>query len=539
MFNLFNALKLKLPEEISATPSKRIYLSIIADYHLHLALCELIDNAIDNWVFNERREELYIDIDLDYEQQSINVKDNSGGIHEQDLPLIVGPGQSRDNPNKEIIGVFGVGSKRAVVALSKEIKIYSRHSNSKTLLIEINDEWIEDEDNWDLPVFEVSQIEENTTEIRLNVLREQIQESKHTDLVEHLSTTYAQFLTEGGLTLRLNDIEITPKTFDSWSYPPDYESVKSEGPIKFKDREEIQVSITGGLTKSHREGDSNINEYGVYFYCNNRLISRAYKGDEIGFNSPFRIGKPHVSYSLVRVIVELTGPVHLMPWNSSKSNIDFKHKTFLEISEHIQRIFTTYATMSKTWSSDWPNQIFKYSVGDIKREVLSDFSSTARIHVPVIKRSPKKVKYIDLIKKNNKTIAIAKPWTKGHYESIIAVEEISKLKIEQSNRIAMLLLDSTLEIAFKDYLVNESGNRYNAGRLAALMSNRVDVHTEVGNNIRVKNGTWQKVNYFYNLRCELVHKRIAVTISDDDVENFRELVEYLLKKMFKLNFKRN
>jgi len=532
-------LKFKLPDEISAIPSKRIYLSIIADYHLNLALCELIDNAIDNWIFNGRNEELYIDIDLDYEQQSINVKDNSGGIQEQDLPLIVGPGQSRENPSKEIIGVFGVGSKRAVVALSKDIKIYSRHNNSKTLMIEIDDEWIEDEDNWDLPVYQVSEIEENTTEIKLSVLREQIQESKHKDLVEHLSTTYAQFLIEGGLILRLNDIEITPKTFDNWSYPPEYEPIKSEGPIKFKDIEEIQVSITGGLTKSHKEGDSDISEYGVYFYCNNRLISRAYKGDEIGFNSPFKIGKPHVSYSLVRVIVELSGAVNLMPWNSSKSSIDFKHKTFLEISEHIQRVFTTYAAMSKNWSGDWPNQVFKYAVGDIKRELLVDISGSTRIHVPIIKRSPKRVKYIDQIKKNNKEIGIAKPWTKGHYESIIAVEEISKLKIEQSNRIAMLLLDSTLEIAFKDYLVNESGNRYSAGRLAALMGNRVDVHTEVGNNIRVKNGTWQKVNYFYNLRCELVHKRIAVTISDDDLENFRELVEYLLKKMFKLNFSRD
>ncbi|WP_282085277.1 ATP-binding protein [Aquimarina algiphila] len=524
--------------EISATPSKRIYLSIIADYHLNLALCELIDNAIDNWIFNGRVEELHIDIDLDYEQQSITVKDNSGGIQEQDLPLIVGPGQSRDNPSKEIIGVFGVGSKRAVVALSKNIKIYSRHGDSKTLMIEIDDDWIEDEDNWDLPVYEVSEIEENTTEIKLNVLREQIQEGKHKDLFEHLSTTYAHFLIEGGLILRLNNIEITPKTFDNWSYPPEYEPMKSEGPIKFKDRKEIKVSITGGLTKSHKEGDSDINEYGVYFYCNNRLISRAYKGDEIGFNSPFKIGKPHVSYSLVRVIVELSGPVNLMPWNSSKSSIDFKHKTFLEISEHIQRVFTTYATMSKNWSGDWPNQVFKYSVGDVKRELLADISGSARIHVPIIKRSPKKVKYIDQIKKNNKEIAIAKPWTKGHYESIIAVEEISKLKIEQSNRIAMLLLDSTLEIAFKDYLVNDSGEAYSANRLADIMKNRAKVHTEVKKHTKFKSGTWDKVKYFYNLRCELVHKRAAVSISDSELSNFRNLTEYILKKLFKLNFNR-
>jgi len=532
-------LKVKLPDEISTIPSKRIYLSIIADYHLHLALCELIDNAIDNWIYNGKKNSLFVDIDLDYEQQSITVKDNSGGIKEEDIPLIVGPGQSRSNINEEIIGVFGVGSKRAVVALSKSIKIYTRHNNLKTLLVEINEDWIEEEDNWDLPVYEVPEIEQNTTVIKLIELRESIQEKKHSDLYEHLSATYAMFLNQDNIVIRLNDKEVEPKTFDNWSYPPEYKPVKSSGPINFKDRDEIQLSITGGLTKSHKEIGSNISEYGVYFYCNNRLISRAYKGDEIGFNSPFKVGKPHVTYSLVRVIVELNGAVDLMPWNSSKSAIDFKHKTFLEIAEHIQRVFRTYASMSKNYSGDWPSKVFQFKTGTVIKERLSDFSSSARIHVPTIKRGPKKVKYIDLIKKNNKQIAQSKPWTKGHYESIIAVEEISKLKIEQSNRIAMLLLDSTLEIAFKDYLVNESGNRYNAGRLAALMSNRVDVHTEVGNNIRVKNGTWQKVNYFYNLRCELVHKRIAVTISDGDLVNFRGVVEYLLKKMFKLNFSRD
>lgn len=532
-------MKSQLPDKISALPSKRIYLSIIADYHLDLALCELIDNAIDNWIFNGRINSLCVDIDLDYDQQSINVKDNSGGIKEEDISLIVGPGQSRENLNEEIIGVFGVGSKRAVVALSKDIKIYSRNGNSKTLLVEVDDDWIEDEDNWALPVYEVSEIEENTTEIKLNELRERIQEGKHSDLVEHLSCTYAKFLTEGGIKICLNDTEILPKDFDNWSFPPDYEPVKSSGPIKFKDRDEIQLTITGGLTKSHKEGDSNISEYGVYFYFNDRLISRAYKGDEIGFNTPFQVGKPHVTYSLARVIVELTGAVDLMPWNSSKSSVDFKHKTFLEISEHINRAFTTYATMSKNWSGDWPSQVFKYKSGNIIRETLSDFSSVARIHVPIIRRSPKKIKYIDLIKKNNKEVALAKPWTKGLYEVIIAVEEICKLKIEQKNRIAILLLDSTLEIAFKDYLVNDSGTRYSANRLANIMGNRTQVQTEVQNHIRFKNGIWSKIDYFYNLRCELVHKRIAVTVSDSDLENFRAVVEYVLTKMFKLNFKRN
>ena len=99
----YDSVKTKL-DDISAIPSKRIYLSIIADYHLHLALCELIDNAIDNWIFNGRQHELEIKLDLDYDQQSIKVIDNSGGIKEEDIQLIVSPGQSRGSSLEEIIG---------------------------------------------------------------------------------------------------------------------------------------------------------------------------------------------------------------------------------------------------------------------------------------------------------------------------------------------------------------------------------------------------------------------------------------------------
>ncbi|MBI9055104.1 MAG: ATP-binding protein [Bacteroidales bacterium] len=522
---------------ISAVPSKRIYLSIIADYHLHLALCELIDNAIDNWIYNGRLQELEINLDLDYDQQTIKVKDNSGGIKEEDISLIVSPGQSRTSSSSEIIGVFGVGSKRAVVALSKQIKILSRYSNEKTLLVEIDNDWIEDEDNWDLPAYEVVNIEKNTTQIELSILREKIEESKHEDLLEYLGVTYALFLEAGGLQININEDQIEPITFENWSYPPDYEPQERTGPIKFKDRGEIQVSIIGGLTKSHRIEETSNSEYGVYFYCNDRLISRAFKGPEVGFKPPL-IGKPHPSMSLARVIVKLTGMVELMPWNSSKSAIDFKHPAFREIAQHIERMLYVFASMSKNWSvgEGWDEKVFKYDKGSVVTETLSDISETVRLHVPTVTRKPKQPKYIDVIKKNNKDIAKTKPWTIGLYEAIIAVEELGKLKLEQSNRLNLLILDSTLEIAFKEFLLNVSGKRYSERRIAGF--SRIDLQNEVKSNSRIKRDAWSIIDYYYNKRCDLVHKRATTQISDDELKNYRDISEYTLNKLFGLNFNR-
>lgn len=39
---------------IDATPQKRLFLSIIADYDINTAVCDLIDNAIDHWIDGRR-----------------------------------------------------------------------------------------------------------------------------------------------------------------------------------------------------------------------------------------------------------------------------------------------------------------------------------------------------------------------------------------------------------------------------------------------------------------------------------------------------
>ena len=114
-------MKVKI-EDIEGHPSKRLYLSIIADYHTKTALSELIDNAIDNWIFGGKKGNLYINIDLDYERQIIQVADNSGGVRREDIKLIVSPGHTRNDGHDAIIGIFGVGSKKGGCCISGRSK---------------------------------------------------------------------------------------------------------------------------------------------------------------------------------------------------------------------------------------------------------------------------------------------------------------------------------------------------------------------------------------------------------------------------------
>ncbi len=133
-------LKKLLDKPIDATPIKHVYLSIINDYDLKTALCELIDNSIDAWRAAQRSDALNIRIVFDLDQQTIHIGDNAGGVGRDDLSVLVSPGAASSSSVDDPIGVFGVGSKRSVVALAQNIRITTRTQALKTHRVEYDDD---------------------------------------------------------------------------------------------------------------------------------------------------------------------------------------------------------------------------------------------------------------------------------------------------------------------------------------------------------------------------------------------------------------
>lgn len=515
---------------INVIPSKRLYLSIIADYDLNRSICELIDNALDIWVKAGKIILLKIQIDFDKNQQTICISDNAGGVKKDNLSVIVGPGHTKNEPSDEVIGMFGVGAKRAVVALSQDIKITTRYGKEKTYLLEFDDGWLKADEKWVLNVYEVDDIAEGTTNIELQKLRISITDEAISQLKKHLQSTYARFLINKQVIIRLGQEEFNPLSFENWAYPPGYEPRKYFGDLKTEEGEIVKVEVLAGLTM---ESSPSGGEYGVYFYCNERLIARGLKNYEVGFVKG-EAGQPHAKISLTRVIVSLNGKGQLMPWNSSKSGIDTKHRIFIALRPWLVQVVTDYASLSRRFEGDWPEKVFKYPKGQIVDIKITNFPLARKSYLPPLPKS--KLRYSDLIEQANRALAKEKPWTKGIYEGIIAVDLIFNKKWEQKNRICLMLLDSTLEIAFKEFLVNDSGKYYKDDELLRMFRERNTVQKEVQLYFKFNEDIWKKINFYYGLRNKLVHERITVGIPDSYIENYREVVLEMLTTLFKLQF---
>jgi Histidine kinase-, DNA gyrase B-, and HSP90-like ATPase len=494
--------------KLDATPSKRTFLSIIADYDLNRSICELIDNGLDVWVRGGKAKTITIKVTLDEGQQTITVEDNAGGLPKHELRYIVGPGQTGTSPTEQTIGIFGVGTKRAVVALAQDIRIKTRHAAEKTHQVEFDDHWLADDD-WELPLYEVGDIAKGTTVVELQRLRVQVSDDAIAHLKEHLSTTYARFLVNSQVEILLNGTPISPQFFDNWAYPPDFSPRKYNGELQTADGHSVKVEAIAGLSS---ESSPASGEYGVYFYCNDRLVARGLKTLETGFTRGLA-GLPHPKISLTKVLVCLNGNAASMPWNSSKSDISTKHEIFQALQGWLVQVVKDYAALSRIWMGEWPEKVFKYKEGTITDVNITDFPSVKKSFLPPMPKS--RPRYSDLLEQNNRKVVKKKPWTKGLYEGIVAADLISKQHLEQKNRIALIVLDSTLEIAFKEYLVNDSGHVYNDAKLISLFANRNDVQNEIKKYVKISNDTWKKINHYYRLRCKLVHERVTVGSLDD------------------------
>jgi hypothetical protein len=184
---------------LNAVPSKRIYRSIIADYDINTAIAELIDNVIDSRKRKHIRRQTKISLHFDVDDQSITIIDNAGGIAEGDLDKLITPGASLDAGEGSTIGIFGVGSKRAVVALARDIKIATRSDdNAKTFQLEYDDSWLASE-GWDLPYYEIDSLPEATTKIVLSRLRFRIERADVSVLQKHLGCIYCRFIARGNI----------------------------------------------------------------------------------------------------------------------------------------------------------------------------------------------------------------------------------------------------------------------------------------------------------------------------------------------------
>ncbi|HVZ47491.1 MAG TPA: ATP-binding protein [Gemmatimonadaceae bacterium] len=518
---------------LNGTPVKRVFLSIVSDYDFATGICELLDNSIDVWWPHRKARPLTISVVLDHERQVCVVEDNAGGVTETDLVALVAPGQSTNSVIGESIGVFGVGSKRAAIALAEHITIKTRTGEPETWQIDLTKDWIE-ADDWDVPFYATDGLAEHSTRVELMALRTRLTEDVVADTVEHMRAVYAEFLQSGRLTIEVNGQRLTPTPFDQWAYPKGQPPQRMTREVTVPGTGTVRVAITAGLTYDRQPDSDN---YGVYFYCNGRLIVAGLKSREVGyFSTNPGAGVPHPDASLARVIVSLRGPVRLMPWTSNKAGINFSHPIFQAVRETIIPLIEHFSSLSRRLKDTWETDVFPKRKGSIVETGLTS-KDTPRAHLPSLPAVHRQ-SGASLVARNRKQIEAA-PWTRGLVEAIAATDVIERQRFDTGNRIALILLDSTFEIAIKEFVVHRTDlfpvKQHETAQLRELFGTRREIVARVAKAADINKSLVDRAEHFYGLRNKLIHERATAEPTAADIRNYRNVVQQVLQILFGLN----
>lgn len=508
---------------LNAVPSKRLFLSIIADYDLNKSICELVDNAFDMWTRNGRSRAINIVVTLDRDENRIIVEDDAGGIARDNLSLVVGPGQSGSESTDDTIGIFGVGTKRAVVALAKDVRIITRVPGDDTFQVEFDEKWLNEED-WELPLFQVAEMPAGRTRVELTRLRVGIDEDAEKLLWSHLGATYARFLVMPNVAISLNGKSIEPRFFDQWSFPPDYGPTRYSGKLRTPEGRDIALEVIAGLSN---ESSPTSGEYGVYFYCNDRLVAPAMKSFEVGFAKGLA-GLPHPKIALTKVIVSIKGDAGAMPWNSSKSEISTSHHTFQALNKWLVNVVSDYARISRVWMGSWPDKVFRYKEGTIKDVPIEKAIETNRSFLP--DAPPSRPRFPERVAKINQEIAKSNPWVVGLYEGFVAAVMVAKQPLDNANWLAINLLEVTLVATFKSWLVNESREGFSNTELRELLRDPVP-SPKLCEVIPLPKEAWEAISRLRRNIDQLTFGATVPVIRDEELASAKRLVESVLKDL--------
>jgi hypothetical protein len=418
------------------------------------------------------------------------------------------------------------------LGLGKHVEIKTRHKKEKTHQIDITEDWLGQED-WEIPVYVVPDIAPGTTEIEILSLRKPLTSQQVTDIIEHFGETYSWFIAEG-CELAVNGAKVSPKTFERWAFPKGFAPQQLTFDITLDDGR-VHAEIVAGLITDRRPEADN---YGVYFYCNHRLITKELRTRDVGYFVSSEAGVPHTDASLCRAIVRLQGPAQLMPWNSSKSGVNAGHPTFQRMRPALIQLVSHFSSLSRRLKHEWDDKVLPRTAGTIETLLSADVTNGGRLSLPALPRVNKP--QVERLKAGNIRPLKVAPWTLGLIESMAAVSVITRQRFETKNRVALILLDSNFEIALKEFIVHRDDlfppSVYNDAKIHQLFKRRQDVINEVTGKMPIPAHLVTIANHYYAMRNKLIHERATVGITDADVHSYTETIQAVLKILFGLKF---
>ena len=344
-----------------AYPRKRFFLEMFTrDITLIDSILDLADNSIDALV---RREEidvseslLYVEkngnqnsknpesnnsfigqVKIQLSSESFVIADNSGGITRQEAEKEIFRFGAPESPRGKL-GVYGVGLKRAIFKIGRQIRIVSRTEN-EGFSIDIDlDAWEQEEEDWTFPLTYISGAGSRRaagTRIEITRLRPEIllrieSGSLEKRLVDRIQTTYGLFLGKH-VEISVNSRKLKPHPIpfgESEEIVPAIDRVERE-----VDGGLVKVTLVAGLAMRTWKADV----AGWYALCHGRIVVAANKHALTGWGDGMSSFQPKYR-GFVGAAFYFSDNPYTLPWTTTKHGLNQEASVYQETKKRMEAV---------------------------------------------------------------------------------------------------------------------------------------------------------------------------------------------------------
>ncbi|ACL59840.1 ATP-binding protein [Methylobacterium nodulans] len=367
---------------IQATPTKRFFVHMLTrDIELQDAILDMIDNCVDGIIRKIHSKDVNpalpyrgFSADINMSPQGFEIRDNCGGIPRDVVARAFKMGRP-EGPGDvgQTVGMYGIGMKRAIFKMGTSCKVASR-SDDFGFVVTISPEWMEDPDEWKLPITHLPEDDElrDGTRITIDLLREDValrfnekDDNFIQDFKEALASHYALIIAKG-FKVGINGEDIQPKRFAllvgedlSSANTSDVISGRALEPYVFKGRVgSVDIEIYAGLyrplpdeAEMEREEEirSSKDDAGWTIVCNDRIVVYRDKtrltgwgeADVPNFHGQF------IAFSGV-VIMKSDEPLEL-PLTTTKRGIDASSNLYSIVKDYMREATKAFTNFTNKW----------------------------------------------------------------------------------------------------------------------------------------------------------------------------------------------
>ncbi|MCH8039502.1 MAG: ATP-binding protein [Nitrospinae bacterium] len=356
-------------ETAKGEPSKPFFIEMITrDITLADCIMDLLDNCLDginNWSKRKERSlpkhQRYkkFCVSIEYSAEHFKIKDNCGGIPidvAKKYAFRFGRPDEAPEDTAHLLGLYGIGMKRAMFKMGKTIHILSS-TGSESFELNLDVEAWRTKTLWDFMLTNVAHdraLVKMGTTLQVNDLHEPIgvdfAKPNFTNALRRSIARVYAYILQQGLKVSVNGEEVKSKM-------PTLKEGGEFVPFKVKQKiDGVDTEIVAGLSSSPPEDDSadkNYPEaeiYGWYVVCNDRVVITADKTSVTVWGRDQLPAWHNQYYGFVGVVRFDADNPRLLPWKTTKSGVETENPVYqksLAIMKDVTQRYIEYTNRRK------------------------------------------------------------------------------------------------------------------------------------------------------------------------------------------------